>query len=481
MKVAYKWRLDCNNFAYIVDDNGKNEPLIGEERNESSENEIKTFATRLNREQYRDCFNKMVEAVRSENYNINFLDWSYYYDLTNDTCLYRGIQNNASYTATVSSINSGTTPDVKVLFKDGNFDFEFTVVNGKNGKDGKNGENGKDGKDGKDGKNGEGVPNGGQKGQVLAKVGSADYDTSWQTIEFPSLDEYATKTHVSNEIQKAIENIENRLIPSGGIKGQSLVKRSGDSYDIEWSTVKGDSENDFEFIPSYGGTINGNLTVKGEIYLIRNNNTTITPEIASYYEYRSSFPFTQPVMPESYDIDFLMKQGGIIKNGNLYVNGNVHAEKGIFVVDSYDDILGYNTNYISGYDELVNNGVRTNGEIVIDGILILDGGSLIANKFYSVYMEGVEMASPETSDIRLKNVIGNIDIDVEKIINLSIMYFTFKNDSANKQQIGVIAQEIAQICPEIVSKDKDDYLMVDYSKLSLLCLHCIKDLYTKIK
>ena len=61
------------------------------------------------------------------------------------------------------------------------------------------------------------------------------------------------------------------------------------------------------------------------------------------------------------------------------------------------------------------------------------------------------------------------------------MYFTFKNDVNRKQQIGVIAQEIAKICPEIVNKDSDGYLSVDYSKLSLLCLYCIKDLYNKIK
>lgn len=87
----------------------------------------------------------------------------------------------------------------------------------------------------------------------------------------------------------------------------------------------------------------------------------------------------------------------------------------------------------------------------------------------------------ETSDVRLKNVIGNADIDIEKIINLSIVYFTFKNDEKNKQHIGVIAQEIAQICPEMVEKDKDGYLTVDYSKLSLLCLYCLKDLYGKLK
>lgn len=87
----------------------------------------------------------------------------------------------------------------------------------------------------------------------------------------------------------------------------------------------------------------------------------------------------------------------------------------------------------------------------------------------------------EKSDVRLKNIIGNAEFDIDKILNLSIIYFTFKDDKDNKQQLGVIAQEIAQICPEIVTKDKDGYLSVDYAKMSLLCLYCIKDLYGKIK
>jgi len=48
------------------------------------------------------------------------------------------------------------------------------------------GEDGKDGEDGVDGKDGVGVPEGGQDGQILVKVGPEDFETKWDDVEFSS-------------------------------------------------------------------------------------------------------------------------------------------------------------------------------------------------------------------------------------------------------------------------------------------------------
>ena len=85
------------------------------------------------------------------------------------------------------------------------------------------------------------------------------------------------------------------------------------------------------------------------------------------------------------------------------------------------------------------------------------------------------------SDKRLKNIIGDINLDIDKILELSLIYYTFNNDPSKKEEIGVIAQEIKEICPQIVSEDENGMLSVDYSKLSILALYCIKDLYGKLK
>ena len=85
------------------------------------------------------------------------------------------------------------------------------------------------------------------------------------------------------------------------------------------------------------------------------------------------------------------------------------------------------------------------------------------------------------SDKRLKNIIGDINLDIDKILELSLIYYTFNNDQSKKEEIGVIAQEIREVCPQIVSEDENGMLSVDYSKLSILALYCIKDLYGKLK
>lgn len=85
------------------------------------------------------------------------------------------------------------------------------------------------------------------------------------------------------------------------------------------------------------------------------------------------------------------------------------------------------------------------------------------------------------SDKRLKKIIGDLDIDIDKILELSLIYYTFNNDPSKKEEIGVIAQEIREVCPQIVSEDENGMLSVDYSKLSILALYCIKDLYGKLK
>nr|DAL55647.1 MAG TPA_asm: Neck appendage protein [Caudoviricetes sp.] len=84
------------------------------------------------------------------------------------------------------------------------------------------------------------------------------------------------------------------------------------------------------------------------------------------------------------------------------------------------------------------------------------------------------------SDKRLKNIIGDINLDIDKILELSLIYYTFNNDPSKKEEIGVIAQEIKEVCPQIVSEDENGMLSVDYSKLSILALYCIKDLYGKL-
>lgn len=86
----------------------------------------------------------------------------------------------------------------------------------------------------------------------------------------------------------------------------------------------------------------------------------------------------------------------------------------------------------------------------------------------------------ETSDERLKNIEKPLNIDFENLAKLQKIYFTFKSNP-DKLEIGVLAQEIQSIYPELVSSNEDGTLAVDYAKLSVIALAAVDELYKQNK
>ena len=86
----------------------------------------------------------------------------------------------------------------------------------------------------------------------------------------------------------------------------------------------------------------------------------------------------------------------------------------------------------------------------------------------------------ESSDERLKNFEDDVIIDFEKLSKLKKKYFRWKKDKT-KKNIGVSAQEIQEIYPEIVSEGDNGFLNVDYAKLSVIALAAIDKQQEEIK
>lgn len=88
----------------------------------------------------------------------------------------------------------------------------------------------------------------------------------------------------------------------------------------------------------------------------------------------------------------------------------------------------------------------------------------------------------EASDERLKNFGNDIEVDLDKLSKLSKKYFTWKDDESNTQHIGVSAQEVQAIYPELVEViDEEGHLSVSYDKLSVVALKGIDVLNDKVK
>lgn len=85
------------------------------------------------------------------------------------------------------------------------------------------------------------------------------------------------------------------------------------------------------------------------------------------------------------------------------------------------------------------------------------------------------------SDIRLKKDITPLENALEKLDKINGYYYYWKKGADKSRQVGVIAQEIEKVLPEIVTTTSDDIKTVDYSKLSALLIQAVKEQQEIIK
>ena len=83
-----------------------------------------------------------------------------------------------------------------------------------------------------------------------------------------------------------------------------------------------------------------------------------------------------------------------------------------------------------------------------------------------------------SSDERLKENIKSYTCE-KSILDLDVKEFDYKKDGSH--HIGFLAQDVREICPEIVHEDKDGYLMIEESKLVYLLMQEVKELKKKIE
>ena len=89
-----------------------------------------------------------------------------------------------------------------------------------------------------------------------------------------------------------------------------------------------------------------------------------------------------------------------------------------------------------------------------------------------------------SSDKRYKDNIVNISNPLDKLNKINGVSFTWNKIShkeTGKKDIGVIAQEIEEVLPEIVETRDNGYKAVDYPKLTALLIESIKELNNKVK
>jgi hypothetical protein len=104
---------------------------------------------------------------------------------------------------------------------------------------------------------------------------------------------------------------------------------------------------------------------------------------------------------------------------------------------------------------------------------------------YGLYVTGAIYSTSDIvaySDIRKKTDIVTIDKALDKVMAMRGVFYTKIDDINKGRQIGVIAQEINEVLPEVVTyaADVDEY-GVKYGNIVGVLIEAIKELNEEIK
>ena len=101
----------------------------------------------------------------------------------------------------------------------------------------------------------------------------------------------------------------------------------------------------------------------------------------------------------------------------------------------------------------------------------------------ALHVEGdVTAFSTTVSDERLKDDVVSIDSALDKVMKLrGVEYIWNKGSRKGQKDLGVIAQEVEKVLPEIVETREDGYKAVKYEKIVALLIESNKELIKRVE
>lgn len=202
----------------------------------------------------------------------------------------------------------------------------------------------------------------------------------------------------------------------------------------------------------------GQVDIMGERTLVV-GRTNFTP-VASGPTRTARHGTAQQALPASMN-------AGFVETPWLYTNGCIEGNGD--KVGPYNAICMGPSNVVNSGGNINNLSIVTAGAPRID---ILPNGFVGINTRVPVerlHVDGNIRARTflHSSDLRLKKDIEDLDIKaLNNILLMRIVTFNMKDGSNEHKKIGVIAQDLEKIYPELVYKDGQGFLSVDYIGLT---------------
>jgi len=177
--------------------------------------------------------------------------------------------------------------------------------------------------------------------------------------------------------------------------------------------------------------------------------------------------------------------GGLKTDGpvSIYADTDNDGTTGVLKITNPHQFMVFDGNEIDSKDEMHLNH-NSNGYIyLVDGGGKVGIGTSFVNSTYALEVgtsgdgsSAQANAWNTFSDLRLKKNITPINNPLTLLEEINGVYFNWKEGSDESRQVGVIAQEVEKVLPEVVSTDDDGYKSVDYGKISALLVEAVKEL-----
>ena len=170
--------------------------------------------------------------------------------------------------------------------------------------------------------------------------------------------------------------------------------------------------------------------------------------------------------------------GSHVAIGALYNDGTASNAGHVRVLAPYG-FTGNSPDNDLNANSLTTSGATTAGSLTVDSVVI--DGTTIGHSSDSDLMTlasgSLTVAGDVTisSDARLKSNIVALGPTLISLLQLEAKSYTMKNDAEQKQKIGLLAQEVQKVFPELVSEDNNGMLAVNYQALVPVLINALKE------
>ena len=168
-----------------------------------------------------------------------------------------------------------------------------------------------------------------------------------------------------------------------------------------------------------------------------------------------------------------------VLNGLYIMNNDATEALASFIPDGAIDLY---------HNNIVKLSTQANGAQIVGSLGVNTASSSTAGEIRATN----EITAYYSSDERLKENISTIENALDKVNAIRGVEFDWKADHikkrggedgyfVRKRDVGIVAQDVAKVCPEVVAEREDGTLGVKYEKLIGLLVQAINELSAKVK